>query len=79
MFVIFFLTFLLMVFIIHTPDFNGNSLKKYLNLALIFLTIALICFNDITSTRIPDIIMCSIIFLVFLPTLLNLKSSGRKL
>lgn len=79
MFVSFFFTAFLMVFIIHTPDFNGNLLKKYLNLALILLTIALICFNDVTGRRIPDLVMCIIIFLAFLPTLLHLKSSERKL
>lgn len=79
MYVILFLTAFLMAFIIYTPDFNGNSLKKYLNLALVLLTIALICFNSLTGRRIPDLVMCIIIFLAFLPTLLHLKSSERKL
>ncbi|MET1248577.1 MULTISPECIES: hypothetical protein [Sporolactobacillus] len=79
MFVIFFLTFFLMVFIIYTPDFKGNSLKKYVNLALVLLAIALVCFNSVTGTRIPDIVMIILIALAFLPTLLHLKSSERKL
>ncbi|QAA22291.1 hypothetical protein C0674_06470 [Sporolactobacillus terrae] len=71
MFTILLYTILLITFIIRTPQFN-TPLKKYLNLTLILVTIAVVCINAATGSKVPDIIMYIILFIGFLPTLLKL-------
>ncbi|BBN98603.1 hypothetical protein St703_13080 [Sporolactobacillus terrae] len=71
MFTILLYTILLITFIIRTPQFN-TPLKKYLNLALILVTIAVVFINALTGSKVPDIIMYFILFIGYLPTLLKL-------